>query len=77
MNLHSPNLLNEMMNFCDKKDSEIKASKALRVINKCRLNGHNAIADKIESKYKNTFPKRDSVIAFGIALTVLNQLNNK
>jgi hypothetical protein len=63
-------LLDELGQWVQIQDVKLKGSKALRVWNKCMLNGHPGIAARIKEKYERSFPKSDILMAFGWAMLV-------
>ena len=58
----------DMRIWSDQKLDELKGSKALRVQNKCLINGHHKLAEKIQEKYWRIMPKTDLAVAWAYTL---------
>ncbi len=63
-----PNLLDELKIY---SDEESLRRKVMRVYWKCVKSGRIGIANRIEIKYRQHFPKSDLVMAFGMSLLAI------
>lgn len=67
-------LINELKEY---SDDTVLRHKVMRVYRKCIKQRHIALADKIESKYRQYFPKSDLIMAMAYSLIASKQQDNE